>query len=660
MAQGKAVASSEAVVQELQDAVIAANDGPEKKPSTSTAASPLAHYSKRVLGNSFMGYWGKGIVASAIMLCALMAIILILVLHENRPLPDWPLTITLNSLISIMVVILKGCMLAIVASGLLQTKWLWFEQPHTLSDYVVYDKAAEGPTNAGRLLWLLRGNQIVASLGLIVIVISVAIDPFTQQVIQYYELTAASDVGGNATLPRTGIFLQGGPHIGAGENAPDNGMLGAVQAGFWTPGSDSYSVSASNCLTGNCTFTEPYASVGICTSCSDLSSQVTGFCNGNFYCNYTLAGGTALSVNPTIEGQWMVANNTEGVPFIGPPGYISARQFIWTNERIGIQDCTETLLCANTTCQGTECPASAAECYIYPCIQTYTAEITNGFLTETTVSSIPMPESDTCYTNYRKDCLSSADWAILDKVGVTPTNNTGSDYVLYCDEETWASYLNITPACIYDFELLSLTSMDYLFNDFLFLSGSLTGEAPTEAVGPTDIYFLYNGGAVNFSRINSTFASMEKTMTAYVRVSGLDNYSRPAQGVVFYKQTLIRVQWLWLILPLVLVALTLLFMVLVMVLMNMKGRRPLGDAFSLGLLLKGIGGDVLDQLQGGDDEKEEAGEEAGGEGAGGEEAGRKASNEEQEIVDSDMDKMQVQMVKADEGGWKLAKVLPKG
>ena len=69
------------------------------------------------LQDSFLEYWWAEILASLIMLLALMAIILILALHQNHTLPSWPFTITLNSLISIMVVVLKATMLAILASG---------------------------------------------------------------------------------------------------------------------------------------------------------------------------------------------------------------------------------------------------------------------------------------------------------------------------------------------------------------------------------------------------------------------------------------------------------------------------------------------------------------------------------------------------------------
>lgn len=70
-----------------------------------------------LLQDTFLEYWWAEILTSLIMLLALMAIILILALHENHTLPSWPFSITLNSLISIMVVIMKATMLAILASG---------------------------------------------------------------------------------------------------------------------------------------------------------------------------------------------------------------------------------------------------------------------------------------------------------------------------------------------------------------------------------------------------------------------------------------------------------------------------------------------------------------------------------------------------------------
>lgn len=57
-------------------------------------------------------------------------------------------------------------------------------------------------------------------MGLVVIVVAVAIDPFTQQVIHYFESTSPSRVGGNATLPRTSVYEVEGGRSGQLGNIP--------------------------------------------------------------------------------------------------------------------------------------------------------------------------------------------------------------------------------------------------------------------------------------------------------------------------------------------------------------------------------------------------------------------------------------------------------
>ena len=84
-------------------------EGAEQAASATTTGR---HGLKKLIEN-----WWKTIAAVVIMLVSLTAIILILAIHQNKPLPDWPFSITLNALISIMVVILKSSMLAIIAAG---------------------------------------------------------------------------------------------------------------------------------------------------------------------------------------------------------------------------------------------------------------------------------------------------------------------------------------------------------------------------------------------------------------------------------------------------------------------------------------------------------------------------------------------------------------
>lgn len=66
---------------------------------------------------SFLKPWWMEIIACVLVLLAILAIVLTLALHQNQPLPDWPFGISVNSLVSIFVVILKGGILLILGEG---------------------------------------------------------------------------------------------------------------------------------------------------------------------------------------------------------------------------------------------------------------------------------------------------------------------------------------------------------------------------------------------------------------------------------------------------------------------------------------------------------------------------------------------------------------
>jgi hypothetical protein len=88
---------------------------------------------------------------------SLAAIVIILVVHVNRPLPRWPLSITINALISVFAVIMKSALLVPVASAIGQSKWYWFGgRPHPLADIQVYDDASRGPWGSLLMLFSIR------------------------------------------------------------------------------------------------------------------------------------------------------------------------------------------------------------------------------------------------------------------------------------------------------------------------------------------------------------------------------------------------------------------------------------------------------------------------------------------------------------------------
>lgn len=89
-------------------------------------------------------------------LICLVAIILILRLHDGRPLPEWPFSITINALVSVFATLMGATMLMPIAEGISQAKWHWFQDIHTLSDIELYDRASRGPYGALKMLWGIR------------------------------------------------------------------------------------------------------------------------------------------------------------------------------------------------------------------------------------------------------------------------------------------------------------------------------------------------------------------------------------------------------------------------------------------------------------------------------------------------------------------------
>lgn len=66
----------------------------------------------------FLKNWWLETGACFIFVLALVAIIVTLRPHQDKPLPQWPYNISVNSLISIYVVILKATVLLVTAEGL--------------------------------------------------------------------------------------------------------------------------------------------------------------------------------------------------------------------------------------------------------------------------------------------------------------------------------------------------------------------------------------------------------------------------------------------------------------------------------------------------------------------------------------------------------------
>jgi Protein of unknown function (DUF3176) len=213
--------------------------------------------------------WWLEIIALFVALIAFFAIIATLYPHQGKPLPQWPFNISINTLLSIYTFVMKAALPVVVNSCLAQLQWTWFVVERPLIDVVRYDAAAKGPLGSVQWLWANHVSQPLTALAAVIVIISIIIDPFVQQLVVYKGCSTAL-LGVNASIPRTNYFLSDGYHIGALLETVDFGVQSAIAAGLF----GSPDLVDASCSTGNCTFPNQYATVGYCSACQNITSQI--------------------------------------------------------------------------------------------------------------------------------------------------------------------------------------------------------------------------------------------------------------------------------------------------------------------------------------------------------------------------------------------------
>jgi hypothetical protein len=114
------------------------------------------------------------------------AVVIILIHMNDKPLTEWKGKVSLNALISVFATISKSALLVPVASCVSQLKWRHFEsRARALKEMDVFDRSSRGPLGALELLVRINLRAPVASIGAAIVLLALAIDPFTQQILEF-------------------------------------------------------------------------------------------------------------------------------------------------------------------------------------------------------------------------------------------------------------------------------------------------------------------------------------------------------------------------------------------------------------------------------------------------------------------------------------------
>jgi hypothetical protein len=153
-------------------------------------------------------WWFWELCGATFTIISFLAMVIVLRVFDGRPIPDIPLGISLNTIASLLGAIVKTTLLLVVTASLSQMKWLWFHQrPRRLQDLQMFDEASRGPYGS---LAMLRHSKIsMATVGALIIVLSLGFDPFVQQLITTPQRVLSSPANSTA-VSRAATFDQSG------------------------------------------------------------------------------------------------------------------------------------------------------------------------------------------------------------------------------------------------------------------------------------------------------------------------------------------------------------------------------------------------------------------------------------------------------------------
>ena len=585
----------------------------------SVNASERAHQHRdSPQSRSFLTDWWLELASCVLVLAALLAIVGITFPYRDRPLPNWPYSLSINTLVAIFIAVAKSAMLLVMAEGISHLKWTWFtRQDHQLIDLSTYDNASRGPWGSLKLLGSSRGRDIIASIGAFIVVASIGMDPFAQQIVHYYpciiqDLTVSTD----ASIPRTGVYdFTSGIRISAAEDIITGDFQRSINAGIFSPGEAQVNF---NCPTGNCTFPDEYHTVGYCGNCSDATSDLhikSVKKSENFIVrNYSLPSGFEV-VTPTGQFDeeltyFAIANFTENtVEILLTPPYISS----------------STPHDKSTSRYFGENTIGAARCSLYPCIKTYEATVKDGKLVEhlkTIWSDLDFPNRAAldlkCLPQKDLETVRAANysytpdqkWLLFD-YGYDPRREH-TEYPWYpLPRLTTSENVTLsTTECSYEAYYWSIISISGFLESFFY--GYLTGDDATglnPVSGPNVPLAIYNQmGEPNYNdyslaQLDSVFKSIANSMTVNMRQNGQSGTNRPVLGYAARNETCVRVRWAWLTYPAALAVLSFCF------LFAMLWRTRRGDdeaerlrdwkSNTLPLLYHGFGGGGDDKVRDG-------------------------------------------------------------
>ncbi|KAM7212003.1 Protein of unknown function (DUF3176) domain containing protein [Rhypophila decipiens] len=422
----------------------------------------------------FWKIWWLELVSCFFALASLFAIVGTAFPHQGLPLPRWPFDLSINTLVSVYMVVMKSAILLVVADGLGQMKWSWFRRARPLSHLEIFDEASRGPWGSLQLLWSIKLRRLGPTIAAVVTVLSSIMDPFGQQIVRFYPCNILdTDAIPALWTARSPVIFKTVPASPQNNVPPLHPvMTSAIQLGIFRSDATDIRVDAV-CPTGDCDFPDVYHSIGFQSQCADISDEVEIHVNGTYF------GHASDHKNETKKWReriWETDDGGKGTTWLRLVNFTIPESGLYNEIAVPVftigcplvknlaEPITIYSLMVYEAPNSSECPSSekgtlsgwkcqgfgATRCQIRPAIYSYRGAVKNGQFSENVTTITPVPFDQKSWRNRYGDYNPGITWSVIDTGCLNPSEKESlkSDNYTFPDNSTtnWMAYDLTSPA----------------------------------------------------------------------------------------------------------------------------------------------------------------------------------------------------------------------
>ncbi|KAI9051366.1 hypothetical protein LZ554_004413 [Drepanopeziza brunnea f. sp. 'monogermtubi'] len=493
---------------------------------------------------SHLASWQLEITASIISVVSLLGLIVLLSQFDGHEYRQWAWKFTLNGVVAIVSTICHTALMVPIGSAISQSAWLYYfpadsekVKVRDLEHFETFNDASRGAFGSAKLLWQIRGRNMVA-IGAILTILALAFDTFTQQVVSLADrsiTTGDPALYSAGEVPRS-TYENGYDHGSTlSSYIPNLNTRAAIYNGILALDIQPVAIP---CSTGNCTW-PIVPSLAVCGECS--ASSFTTSCNATF-CNYTMPTGTVFS-SPVVS---RIQNPLFQVTTLDSGG---SKYNYSSSERayVGVFDAIGAPWGEN---YAENSSITATECGLWICVQAYNISSSKGVQTQKTIGNFStLAAKDTSSQNKRQ------------AKGVPDSSSSSSSSVTA--NRTFAAIpasMNPMPNESFSVYGLSLVSTS---NGLGALEGTVEGGVGTKYYSTNFIGSIWNntaGGDLD-PWVKRLALSMTNNLRTNPGSPSTDTTRSFYAGTSYHNQLFFRIRWVWLALPIFLVIASLLFLI---------------------------------------------------------------------------------------------------